>query len=106
MSTPAEDPPSTMLADDDMDDADVLAPIAAAGAAPTVDMLDGAPPKRPRKVRSMAISTALGAPPIHTWTTDSSRGCRATATEGSNPVGDLSMHLGLAQIGVYRFFRS
>jgi hypothetical protein len=48
-------------------------------------------------VRSMAISPALGAPPIHTWTTDSSRGCRATATEGSNPVGDPSMHLWLAQ---------
>ena len=67
MSHTAENTSSAMLADDDMDDAEVLAPIGAAGATPTVDEPDGAPPKRPRKVRprkvrSMAIPTALGAP--------------------------------------------
>ena len=82
MSTPAENTRPTMLSDADMDDAEVLAPIGAAGATPTVDEPDGAPSKRPRKVRNMAISPALVVPPIHTWTTDSSRGCRATATEG------------------------
>jgi hypothetical protein len=97
MSHSAENINATMLADDDMDDAEVLAPIGAAGATPTVDEPDGAPSKRARKVRNMADSPALGAPPIHTWTTDSSRGCRATATEGSNPVGDPSVHLRLAQ---------
>ena len=97
MSSSAANPRPTMLTDADMDDAEVLAPIGAAGATPTVDEPDGAPSKRPRKVRNMAFSPALGAPPIHTWTTDSSRGCRATATEGSNPVGDPSMHLWLAQ---------
>ena len=97
MSHPAENINATMLADDDMDDAEVLAPIGAAGATTTVDEPDGAPSKRPRKVRNMAISPAMVVPPIHTWTTDSSRGCRATATEGSNPVGVPSMHLWLAQ---------
>ena len=68
MSTPAENTRPTMLSDADMDDAEVLAPIGAAGATTTVDETDGAPPKRPRKVRHMAIPTALGAPPIHTRT--------------------------------------